>query len=117
MLPKISRFTVSSQARNLCGNNSKALSIRAAVPVSGKFKILHGFNVVLTTLFHFGRIFTRRRRACVRRKPRFSGLRAFALRPHRPRRGRRVLLRNPYNRLRANQKRKNVFDFKMVKAR
>jgi hypothetical protein len=32
----------------------------------------------------FGRIFTCRRRACGRRKPRFAGLRAFALRPRRP---------------------------------
>jgi hypothetical protein len=38
--------------------------------------------------------------ALAAQKPRFSGLRAFALRTRRPLRERRVLLRNPYNRLR-----------------
>jgi hypothetical protein len=30
----------------------------AAIPVSGKFNVLHGFNGVLAVFFHFGRIFT-----------------------------------------------------------
>jgi hypothetical protein len=73
------------------------LPVKPAIPVSGKFKVLHGFESVLAALFSFWAHF---HAALAAQKPRFAGLRAFALRPRRPLRGRRVLLRNPYNRLR-----------------
>ncbi|MDR2658362.1 MAG: hypothetical protein LBC27_00015 [Spirochaetaceae bacterium] len=54
-------ITISDRA--LVPHETRFPVYRAAIPVSGKFKVLHGFNGLLAVFFHFGRIFTCHRQA------------------------------------------------------
>jgi hypothetical protein len=75
-----------------------------AIPISGKFKVLHGFDSVLAALFscraHFHPPQARLRQA----KTALFGATRFRAPATLPLRGRRVLLRNPYNRLRGSSR-------------